>query len=395
MKKSTLLGLSGLVLALAAAGAYQWRSKAQAKPDSVSSGASASTATLPQDAASAAGGLNTLVELTSSDSAPARMRELTQGLAISGSLRAANSALVKARVAGELQGLSLREGDAVKAGQVVARVEPSDYQARLRQAKEQADAARAQIEIAQRQWDNNKALVDQGFISRTALETSQSNLTSAQANHKATLAAVDVAAKAMDDTLLRAPISGTVAQRLAQPGERVAVDGRVLEIVDLSRMELEATVAASDSVRLQVGQIAALRIEGMGQPLSAKLVRINPTAQSGSRQVLAYFAIDKTQGLRQGLFAQGSLGVAKSAVLSVPLGAVRSDKPQPYVQVVENGKIAHRTVRLGLRGEASGTDTGETMVEVEGVQEGTPVLGGHVGALREGVQVKFTTAPSK
>ncbi len=79
----------------------------------------------------------------------------------------------------------------------------------------------------------------------------------------------------------------------------------------------------------------------------------------------------------------------------MPLGAVRSDKPQPYVQVVENGKIAHRPVKLGLRGEASGTDSGETMVEVEGVQEGTPVLGGHVGALREGVQVKYTPAAGK
>ena len=84
--------------------------------------------------------------------------------------------------------------------------------------------------LAQRQWDNNKALVDQGFISRTALETSQSNLASAQANHKAALAAVDMAAKAMDDTLLRAPISGIVAQRIAQPGERVAYTTRSARI---------------------------------------------------------------------------------------------------------------------------------------------------------------------
>lgn len=392
MKKSTLFGLSAFVLALATFAAYQWRSHSAPKPDVASAGAGAAVS--PQGNASGAVAVNALVELSASDATAARVRELNQGLAISGSLRAANWALVKARVAGELQGLSLREGDPVKAGQVVARVEPSDYQARLRQAKEQADVARAQIEIAQRQWDNNKALVDQGFISRTALETSQSNLNSAQANHKAALAAVDMAAKAMDDTLLRAPISGTVAQRLAQPGERVAVDGRVLEIVDLSRMELEATVAAADSLRLQVGQTATLRIEGMGQDLQAKLVRINPAAQSGSRQVLAYFAIDKAQGLRQGLFAQGTLGLAKSAVLSVPLSAVRSDKPQPYVQVVESGKIAHRVVKLGQRGETSGADNGVTMVEIEGVQEGTTVLGGHVGALREGVQVKFTQAPA-
>ena len=91
----------------------------------------------------------------------------------------------------------------------------------MKQAQEQADSAKAQIDIAQRQWNNNKALVDQGFISKTALDTSLNNLHAAQANHKAALAAVDMARKTLDDTVLRAPISGVVAQRLAQPGERV------------------------------------------------------------------------------------------------------------------------------------------------------------------------------
>jgi len=182
------------------------------------------------------------VELAEGDVVKAQLREIAQGLPISGSLKAVNSAAVKARVAGELQGLTLREGDAVKAGQVVARVDPTELQSRVRQAQEQADAARAQIDIAQRQWDNNKALVDQGFISRTALDTSANNLAAAQATHKAALAAVDVARKALDDTVLRAPITGVVSLRAAQPGERVGVDARVIEIVDLSRLELEATL---------------------------------------------------------------------------------------------------------------------------------------------------------
>jgi multidrug efflux system membrane fusion protein len=116
------------------------------------------------------------VELAEGDVVKAQLRDIAQGLPISGSLKAFNTAAVKARVAGELQGLTLREGDVVKAGQVVARVDPTELQSRVRQAQEQADSARSQIDIAQRQWDNNKALVDQGFISRTALDTSANNL---------------------------------------------------------------------------------------------------------------------------------------------------------------------------------------------------------------------------
>ena len=336
----------------------------------------------------------TVVELAASDVVKAEVRELSQGLPISGSLKAVNSAVVKARAAGELQGLTVREGDLVKAGQVVARVEATEHTARVKQAQEQADSAKAQIDIAQRQWDNNKALVDQGFISKTALDTSWNNFSAAQANHKAALAAVDMARKTLDDTVLRAPITGVVAQRLAQPGERVSIDAKVIEIVDLSRLELEATLSAADSVDVRVGQQAALQIEGSSRPILAKVARINPSAQAGSRSVLAYLTIADSAGLRQGLFAQGMLATGQTSALAVPLAAMRTDKPAPYVQVVENNQVAHKTVEPGARGEAGN----EVVVAVKGLASGAVVIKGSVGPLREGTAVRFTgiaPAPAK
>jgi RND family efflux transporter MFP subunit len=331
-----------------------------------------------------------VVELAATDVIKAEARELAQGLPISGSLRAINSALVKARAAGELQGLTVREGDAVKAGQIVARIDSTEYGARVKQAQEQADSAKAQIDIAQRQWDNNKALMDQGFISKTALDTSLNNFNAAQANHKAALAAVEMARKTLDDTVMRAPISGVVAQRLAQPGERVALDGRVIEIVDLSRLELEATLSAADSMNVRVGQEALLQIEGSAKPVLAKVVRINPSAQAGSRSVLAYLAIAEAEGLRQGLFAQGTLGLGQASGLAVPLSAMRTDKPAPYVQVIENNQVAHKSVEPGARGDSGK----EVMVAVKGLNPGALVIRGNVGGLREGTPVKFTKPPS-
>jgi RND family efflux transporter MFP subunit len=326
------------------------------------------------------------VELAAGDVVRAEVRELQRALPVSGSLKAVDSAYVKARVPGELQGLALREGDAVKAGQVIARIDATEMQARLKQAREQADAAQAQIDIAERQFSNNKALVDQGFISRSALDTSANNLAAAQSNHKAALAAVDLAAKGMEDTVLRAPISGIVSQRLAQPGERVPVDGRVVEIVDLSRLELEATLSAADSVEVQVGQLAQLQVEGSAHAVTARVVRINPSAQAGSRSVLGYLAVVDPTGLRQGLFAQGTLGIGRASALAVPLSAVRTDKPAPYVQVVEDNKVAHKAVATGARGEAEK----DSWVGVTGLQPGAAVVRGHVGPLREGTAVKFT-----
>ena len=331
-----------------------------------------------------------VIELTATDVVKAQVKELAMGLPISGSLKAANSAIIKARVPGELQGLTVREGDSVKAGQVIARIEVTEYAARQQQAQDQADAAKTQIVIAQRQFDNNKALVDQGFISKTALDTSLATLNSAQATHRAALSNVDIAKKAMLDTVLRSPISGVVSQRLAQPGERVGVDTRVVEVIDISRMELEANISAADALSVKVGQTAVLQIEGSATPVSSQVVRINPNTQAGSRNVLVYFSIAKASGLRQGLFAQGSLGTASVSALTVPLSAVRNDKPTPYVQILDGNIVKHVSVEMAQRGEVVTDGRSETVVAVKGIAENTQVLVGALGTVREGTTTKFT-----
>ncbi len=329
--------------------------------------------------------VESLMQLTAADLVPVQLQALTQVLPVSGSLKATQTAFIKARVAGELQDLSLREGDQVKAGQVVARVDATDAQARLRQAQQQAQAAKAQIDITQRTYDNNSKLVEQGFISKSALDSSSASLASARANHLAAMAGVDVIAKQLQDTVLRAPISGVIAQRLAQNGERIGVDGRVLELVDISRLELEASLAASDTLLIRLGQVAELQIEGTPAPVPAKVVRINPTVMAGSRSVMVYLALDAAPGLRQGLFAQGNLTIARTDALAIPISAVRTDKPRPYVQLVRDNKVVHQPVELGARGLVKG----EWMVTVTGLAQGSTLIAGSVGQLREATAVKL------
>jgi len=367
----------GVVLALLTGGVMRALSARQAQKDALN----AQQITLKAQVS---------IELMPTDLVQAKSLALTQGLAISGPLKAVNSAFVKARVPGELQGLTVREGDFVQAGSIIARVDSTEFQARVRQAQQQAESAKAQVDIAKRSFDNNRSLVEQGFISKTALDSSIATLSAAEANYRAAQAGADVALKSLDDTVLRAPIAGQVAQRLAQPGERVAIDARIVEIVDLSRLELEASISASDSLDVKVGQTAQLTIEGAAEPLTAKVVRINPSAVAGSRAVLVYLAIEYSAGLRQGLFAQGMLATGQARALALPLSAVRTDKPQPYVQLLSGGQVVHQTVELGARGDSDG----QTMVEVKGVTENATVLSGTVGSVRAGTLVK-TTALAK
>ena len=326
------------------------------------------------------------VELAQSDLVRAQVLDISQGVAISGSIKAVNSAVVKARVAGELLNLKVREGDFVKAGQVLAQIDASQYQASLRQTQQQAESAKAQLDIAQRQYANNQALVEQGFISKNSLETSLSSLSAAQSTYKAALAGRDISAKTLDDSLLRAPITGQVSQRLAQTGERLAIDSKIVEIIDLSRLELEASLSAAESLQVAVGQSAELRVEGLSQTLSAQVVRINPSAQAGSRSVLVYLSLPSVPGLRQGMYAQGSLGTSSVRLLALPVSSVRTDKPQPYVQINSNQRIAHRNVQLGVRG----MNAGQAVVAVQGVDDQDSVLRGNVGLLSVDLPLRIT-----
>lgn len=366
MKKSTVWILCGVAAAIAVIGGLRLaKSRAPNTPAAVAIS-------------------NNTMELAASDIFTARTETLGLGLAVSGTLKATQTAWVKARVAGELMDLTVREGDAVQAGQVIARIDPTEYQARWRQAQQQADSAKAQVEIARKQFDNNEALVKQGFISQTALQTSQMSLNGAQASYQSALAAADVARKALDDATLKAPIGGQISQRLAQPGERLAVDTRVVEIVNLSQLELEAALPAEDAARVRVGMKARLHIEGLSEPVSASVLRINPSTQTGSRSVLVYLGLAGRTGLHQGAFAQGTLGTETVQAIAVPLSSVRTDKPQAYVQVADGGVVRHVPVQLGARAEGEGLPR----VAVQGLAEGSQVLVGSVGAVREGVKVQ-------
>ena len=329
-------------------------------------------------------------ELGAADVIVARVQSLTRTLGVSGGLRAVTSAVVRTKVASEIKSLDVREGDTVKAGQVIGRLDTTEFEFRVKQAEQTAVAARTQLDIAKRALTNNRALVEQGFISPTGLETSVSTEAGAQASYQAATAAAELARKARADSILVAPISGIVSQRLAQPGERVGVEAKVVEIVDLSRIELEAAVAPEDVGSVQVGQTARLEVDGLSAPATARVVRINPSTQAGTRAVMVYMALQPLPGLRQGLFARGSIELQKKDALVAPLSAVRVDQARPYVLRVEGGKALQRTVELGTRGQAQIDGRVESAVELtSGAAAGDTLLRASAGALRAGTSVKL------
>ena len=317
--------------------------------------------------------------------------ELHQTLALSGSLRAVQQAIVKARLAADVREVVVREGEAVKAGQVLVRMDATEYQARVEQARGNLNAALAQRDIANKTRDNNRALLEKGFISRNAFDNAASQLAVAEANVEAARGALNQVKKLLNDTVIRAPITGLIASRSVQPGEKVSPDNRLLEIVNLDLMEMEASVPTNDIARVVVGQQVRLRIEGLPDAFSGRVTRINPATQPGSRSILVYVQIANPQHiLRVGMFAEAQLSLlTKTNVLALPQSAIHKDSNGATVYVIDNGKLLKAPVTLGIEGRS-----GETpLVEISGgLAFGAQVVRSDMGNLLQGTAVRVVPA---
>lgn len=318
--------------------------------------------------------------------------EFRQAVPFSGTLIALNTALVKVKVAGELLAVTARQGQPVKAGQVVARIDPTDVQARVNARLADVEVAKAQLTLAEKNRDTQQTLLDKNFISKNAFDTTQSGYDVALARLRVAEAELVSARKALGDAELVAPISGTVADRFAEPGERVPVDARVLSIVDLSRLEIEASLPSSAIGAVQVGQSVEFRVDGFGERrFPGKVSRISPAASAGTRSVAVYIALDNPgNALRAGLFAQGELLLSRTDnVLMVPSAAIREEGGKAYVYAVDGNTLKRRQVEVVREGPDAPVRV------VSGLAAGDRIVRGNLGALREGATVRVRGGEGK
>lgn len=375
MSKKLVRGLVLLIL-LTVAGGVIWslmqRPSAPAKPAAPVAAATVAPPTLeflPQEVVTAA---------------PV---EILQTLALSGSLRAVDVSTIKARVPADVRQVLVREGESVRAGQIVVVTDGTEYEARVAQARGNLDAARAQLEIATKTRDNNRVLVEKGFISRNAFDNAASQYAAAEANVAAARGAMNIVQKSLNDTVIRTPISGLVAARYVQPGEKVSPDNKLLDIVNLQKMELEAAVPTSDIAQIVIGQPVSLHIEGLPETFEGKVVRINPSTQAGSRSVLVYVQVANPKNvLRVGMFAEAQLVLrAKQGVLALPQSAVRKDSQGAFVYTITNDQLSKIAVTVGIDGRSGD----EYLTEiVSGLDFGAQVIRTDMGNLQTGTRVR-------
>jgi membrane fusion protein (multidrug efflux system) len=322
------------------------------------------------------------LEFTSADVAHVEAMPLARWLPVSGTLQPLNQATVKAKVSGDVRQIHVREGETVQAGQVLARIDTADLEAKLAASIGAMESAKAQLALAAKTRATNQALLKQNFISQNAYDNSVSSYGVFQGSVKSAEAQVQLARNALRDAVASSPLAGQVAKRHVQPGEKVAFDSPLVTVVDLTEMELQAAVPAVDVPELAIGKAVELTIDGFGERrFSGRIDRINPSAEPGTRAILVYVGIPNADGaLRGGMFATGRVALAASEpVATLPATAVRTDGGQTFVWTVEGGKLVKRGIVAGRRDDAAGR------IEVKtALAPGVPVLAARFDNLKDG-----------
>ena len=313
-------------------------------------------------------------------------RGLVDVVRFTGTTQPIDQTIVKGRVAGRLAEVLVREGDRVSEGQVLARFETTELQAKMNERLSALEAARADARWTARDRSDKETLANRNIVSQSAADQARST-----AENRASMVAVaeaqlDVARKNLADAEVRAPFDGVVGERIANQGESLPIDGKILALLDTSHVEIAAQMPAADVIRMKVGQTAQVNLEGFGDRIfSGKITRISPTTQPGSRSIPVYVEIvDRHEALRGGLFGTGTVTVAeKGHALAVPSSAMRKDDLGDYVLIVEDGTLVRKPVgaiRTWSRGE---------LVEVKGLESGMTVVSAPLPGLHAGQKVKI------
>lgn len=313
-------------------------------------------------------------------------RGLVDVVRFTGTTQPIDQTIVKGRVSGRLAEVLVREGDRVTEGQVLARFETTELQAKMNERQSALEAARADARWTARDRSDKETLANRNIVSQSSADQAR-----ATAENRASMVAVaeaqlDVARKNLADAEVRAPFDGVVGERIANQGESLPIDGKILALLDTSHVEIAAQMPAADVIRMKVGQTAQVNLEGFGDRVfSGKITRISPTTQPGSRSIPVYVEIvDRHEALRGGLFGTGAVTVAeKGHALAVPSSAMRKDDQGDYVLIVENGTLVRKpvgAVRTWSRGE---------LVEVKGLESGMTVVSAPLPGLHAGQKVKI------
>src|SRR4051812_13449695 len=266
---------------------------------------------------------------------------LSSGPAITGSIQPERRADLRAEVQAVVLQVLRENGDAVKKGDLLMRLDDTAIRDALASATAAERAASQALDQADRQFERMKTLRASGMASAQALDDAEGRRNSAQSDLEASKARLVLARQQMTRTEARAPFDGIVSDRKASAGDTAQVGKELLKVIDPRSMRFEGLVSSDQVGSVKAGQAVTFRVNGYGdQDFAGRVRRVNPAANATTRQVevLVDFA-GKQQPRLAGLYAEGRVETASAESLTLPASAIVRDGDQASAWRVANNKI--------------------------------------------------------
>ena len=339
----------------------------------------------------------------------AKVGSLPRTVIVTGTLAADEEVVAGFKVAGRVSDIAVDLGSPVRKGQLLARLDPTDFRLRVDQAEaalrqvraglglpgdgsvERVDPektalvreARAVLEEARLSRDRTAQLSEKNLIARSEVDASQSRLLVAESRYQAALeeirnrqelhsersSGLALARQQLSDTVLSAPIDGAVRERRASVGEFLAAGAPVFGLVRVHPLRLRVAVPEREAASVRVGQAVRVLLEGDPAAHAGRVARLSPSIQEQNRTLIVEAEVANREGkLRPGSFARAEIVVdADRTAVMVPAPAVVTFAGLEKVFVVKDGKAVEKRIRTGRR-------SGDRVEILEGIAAGEPVV---------------------
>ncbi|GGC58981.1 efflux RND transporter periplasmic adaptor subunit [Undibacterium terreum] len=314
---------------------------------------------------------------------------LSSGPVITGSVQPERRADLRAEVSAVVLQVLKENGEAVKRGDLLVRLDDTSIRDSLHSAEAAVRASEQTLDQAERQFQRLKTLRASGMTSTSQLEDAEIRRNNAQSDLVGAKARAAQARQQLQRTEVRAPFEGIVSERKVSAGDTAAIGKELVKVIDPDSMRFEGFVSADRISSVKIGQPVDFRVNGYGQQLfTGKVKRVDPAANATTRQVevLVNFT-DSKQPKVSGLYAEGRIEAATVSTLMIPEAALVRNGDKSFAWRVKDGVVSKISLTLGERDQRRGD-----YVVRSGLADGDKVVRNPVSTMKDGQ--KITLAPS-
>lgn len=255
---------------------------------------------------------------------------------------------------GKITDLYFDEGDRIKKGDIIARLDTSEVMANLRKAEAQLKQAEVNLSNTEIEYKRKESLYKEHLLSKQQFDDVNTRLLLARAAIEDAKAAYDVARLQYEYSFIKAPVSGIVADRSVKIGDTTVPGQRIVSIVDPSALYISAPIDEADVSRVSLGQEVRITMDAyLGRTFSGKVIRISPIV-TGTRLETRTFEVrvsvpEEEIIIKPGMSADVEIITGRvTDALVIPSQVVIEKGLQHFVYVVESGRARLRKIEIGL-----------------------------------------------